>query len=347
MKVNKKIISNITKCYAISPLRFKEKEHVLVSAERIGRCILFDMDGNEIDTVWSDRGGVMTMGQVPGSDGQFLAIHQFFSPNESKEAKIVIVTPVAKGNWEIRTLVELPFVHRFDIVNRNGINYLIACALKSGHEENWSMPGRVFAAVLPKDLSNYNENNQLELKVIKEGLLKNHGYYHLKEDGLNKSIISADNGVFVFTPPEAADGEWEIKQLIDSPASDAVLLDLNEDGEKELLVLSPFHGDTITIYKKNAEKYVKVYESDPPVPFLHAIYAGIICGKPSVVIGHREGNKNLMVYTYNQEEKKYQAEVIDQNCGPANVCYFKKDGKDVILSTNREIDEVAMYTLEP
>ena len=88
-------------------------------------------------------------------------------------------------------------------------------------------------------------------------MLKNHGYYRVEDNGVTTCIISADNGVFQFIPPASADGEWEIKELLSEPASDAVLIDLDGDGEKELGVLSPFHGDEISIYKKG-----RVYTCD-------------------------------------------------------------------------------------
>ncbi|PXV90305.1 hypothetical protein C8E03_105215 [Lachnotalea glycerini] len=347
MKVNKKVISNLDKCYSIAPLIYEGKQHFLVAAEKTDRCILFDDDGNEMDTVWTEPGGAMSMVQVPKSNGQFLATQRFYSPNDSKESKIVIVTPVSKGDWEIRTLVKLSHVHRFDIVSRNGVNYLIACTLKSGHEykDDWSMPGKVYAAVLPDDLSVFDEEHQLKMKVIKDNMLKNHGYYRVSDNGLKTCIISADCGVFQFIPPESPKGDWSIKQLLDTPASDAVLIDLDLDGEKELAVLSPFHGDQISIYKRVNGTFEKVYEYDKAAEFTHAIYGGMLCGRPTVVIGHRKGERNLMAFTYNATEKTYQVEIIDKDCGPANVYHFVKDNKDILISTNREINEIAMYTL--
>ena len=237
MQVEKKVLANLTKCYSIAPLTYQGRFHFLVAAEKTDRCILFDETGKEVDTVWEGPGGVMTMVQVPGSDGQFLATHKFYSPNDSKEAKLVTVTP-ADGVWEVKTLAELPFVHRFDILVRNGVKYLIACTLKSGHayKDDWSCPGKVYCAVLPDDLSTFDEAHPLPLTVLKEGLTKNHGYARTEDGGMDTAVISCENGIFQFLPPEQKNGEWEIRELLDVPASDAVLLDLDGDGGAELVV---------------------------------------------------------------------------------------------------------------
>ncbi len=349
MKVEKKIIGNLTKCYSIAPLTYQGKEHFLVAAEKQDRCIMFDLDGNEEDTLWTGPGGVMSMVQVPGSNGQFLATHQFFSPNDSKDARIVVVTPKEEGGWEVKTLVDLPHVHRFDIIERGGVRYLIACALKSGHEykDDWSMPGKVYAAVLPDDFSDYNADCQLPLEVIKDDMLKNHGYYKVVEDGVETSVISCDSGVYQFYPPKKMGDKWEIIPLLNTAASDAVLVDLDGDGEKELAVLSPFHGPDISIYKKIDGSFKKVYTYEKPADFTHAIYGGLLCGKPAVVVGHRQGSRDLIAFTWDEKNSAWTYEIIDHDCGSANVYHYTSQGKDVIISTNREIDEIAMYRLEP
>lgn len=347
MNVEKKVIGHLTKCYSIAPLHYQGRDHLLVAAEKQDRCILFDMDGNEEDTLWTEPGGVMTMQQVPGTDGQFLATHKFYSPNDSKEAKIIVVTPKGKGNWERRTLLDLPFVHRFGIFERNGVRYLIACALKSGHEykDDWSMPGKVFACELPEVLSGFDDEHQLKMEVIKDGMLKNHGFTTVQENGVTSAVVSCDNGIFLFTPPAARGGKWEIEELLNEPGSDAVLVDLDGCGEKELTVISPFHGQFITIWKKQNGKFAKAYEYEKPAEFSHSIFGGLLCGKPAVVIGHRKGERDLLLFTWNEEKHAFQSEVLDHDCGSANVYHYVYGGKDHILSTNREIDEIAVYTL--
>lgn len=347
MKVEKKVIGQLEKCYSIAPLHYQGKDHILAAAEKTDRCILFDIEGNEADTVWTEPGGVMTMVQVPGTDGQFLSTHKFYSPNDSKESKIVIVTPVSKGNWEVRTLVDLPHVHRFDILTRGGIRYLIACTLKSGHDckEDWTQPGKVYVAKLPDDLSGFYEGNQLPLTVLMDSMLRNHGYFRMEKDDILSGLISADNGVFEVVPPENADNRWEVRKLLDVSASDGVMIDLDGDGELEIILIEPFHGSQIRIYKKRGGEYEKAYEYPKPAEFAHAIFGGILLGRPAVVIGHRRGARDLIVFTWDELSGTWQFRVLDSGCGAANVYKYTHNGKDILISANREIDEVAMYLL--
>lgn len=349
MKVTKKVIARLPKCYSLAALHYQGKDHFLVAAEKVDRCLLFDLDGNLEDTVWEEPGGVMTMVPVPGTDGQFLATHKFYSPNDSKDAKIVVVTPEADGEWQVRTLADLPHVHRFDILERNGVRYLIACTLKSGHEyqDDWSLPGKVYGAVLPDDLGGFDEGHQMELEVLQDQMFKNHGYYRTEEKGTQSALISAENGIFQFIPPENADGPWEITSLLDTAASDAVLIDLDGDGEKELAVLAPFHGDEISVYKKQNGRFCKVYEYEEPAEFTHAIFGGTLGGTPAIVVGHRKGKRNLLAFTWNTDSGSYEVQVIDKGCGSANVMKYHYAGADILISANRETDEVAMYRIEP
>jgi len=346
MKVNKIKTHELEKCYAICPLSYNGSEHILVAAEKVNKCLLFDLDGSLEETVWDEPGGTMTMVQVPGSNGEFLATHKFYSPNDSKEAKIVRVTPRGKNDWEVKTLTDLPFVHRFDIVERGGVRYLIACALKSGHEckDDWSSPGKIWVGELPEDLNAYDENHQLELTVLKDGLLKNHGYCRVEENGITWSAVAADNGIFKVVPPAEKGGEWTVETLTEDAASDMTFADFDGDGELEMLVMTPFHGEIVKIYKKVDGAYTCVKTFDRTYEFAHGIWGAEILGKGVAIIGHRKAERDLLACTWDGND--YVMEVLDHNVGPANVRVYDKNGKTGLVSTNREIDEIAFYEIE-
>lgn len=350
MNIEKKVISHLNKCYAMSELPYQGKHCFLVAAEKHDPCYLFDEGGTQLETVWTEPGGVMTMTPVPGAEGQFLATHKFYSPNDSKDAKIVVVTSDGNCGWNVRTLCEAPFVHRFGVLERNGVQYLLVCCLKSGHEykNDWRFPGACYASELPKDLSVFDESHPLTLTPIKVGMLRNHGYSQIRLNGHDAAVVGCEQGTFLFTPPAAPGNDWEIKQLCGVPSSDSVLIDFDGDGKLELGCISPFHGNSLTIYHLDEfGNYIPCWKYGAPeaeTEMLHATWSGELLGKPTWAVGWRKGTKCTIAVTY--EGGAYKTEFIDRDTGCANLMHFvNAAGQDVLVGTNREIDEVAMYTI--
>lgn len=102
-------------------------------------------------------------------------------------------------------------------------------------------------------------------------------------------------------------------------------------------------GDRICIYRQKNGGFEKAYTYEKKAEFSHSIYGGMLGGRPAVVIGHREGERNLIVFTWNKKAQSFEAQLLDKDCGSANVYKFSEDGEDYIVSTNREIDEAALY----
>ena len=46
MKVEKKVMGTLEKCYSIAPLHYNGKDHIQVVAEKQDPCRLFDLEGN-------------------------------------------------------------------------------------------------------------------------------------------------------------------------------------------------------------------------------------------------------------------------------------------------------------
>ena len=112
-------------------------------------------------------------------------------------------------------------------------------------------------------------------------------------------------------------------------------------------MLSPFHGDTLTVYKKQDGAFREVYRHAKRLPFLHAIWGAEIGGKVYGFIGNREEDRDLIAIYYDPAKGAYVYDTLDQGAGAANVMHFRTEGKDVLLAANRETDEIALYMLDP
>ena len=343
MKAEKKVIGSLEKCYALGTFRYDETDHIVVAAEKRNPCYCFDLEGNFCDTLWEGPGGVMTVTQVPGQP-VLMATQKFFSPNDSAEAKIVYYRKI-DGAWVCEVLCNLPFVHRFGVLQSAGKYYLIACTLKSAHafKNDWTCPGRIWVAPFPEDITQYNEDNPLPLTPLVSGLYKNHGFEICHEGSDTFAMVACENGVYKINPPASPDADWTSELLLETPASDILYLDFDGDGERELLVLSPFHGDTLCIYKMAEGVFKEVYRHPKRLPFLHAIWGAEINGRVYGFIGNREESRDLFAIYW--DGKQYVCDMLDQGAGATNVMYYHVDGKDMLLAANRETDEIAIYTL--
>lgn len=353
MKTAKRVIGHLKRCYALAPLRDRGELYFLAASELPEPCLLYGTDGELREVVREKAGGTVAMVQVPGTDGCFLAVNRFYSFNDAADAVITLYTRVedgrtGRGRWEACTLAALPYVHRIDIVERGGVRYLVACQLKSGQnfEGDWSCPGRVYAAVLPEDLSGYDEGNLLELELLKDGLLKNHGYSRTGTEEAPACLVSSESGIFRFLPPASPGLGWTEELLCADPASDAVLVDLDGDGVEELCTITPFHGDRVCIYHRSGPGWERICETEQSLPFCHAIYGGPLSGQNVLIIGQRAGSRDLLVFVFDREQGQYVCRTLDHGAGSANVMVCRSGGQDVIVSANRETDEIAMYTVD-
>lgn len=344
MKLVKKKTYPMEKCYAITPLEYNGSSHIVVAAEKTDACMMFDGEGNYEETIWTEPGGTMSLVQWPGSNGIFLASQRMYSPNDSKDAEIVMVSPKLKGGWSVTTLAKIPFVHRFDVLEVGEKHYLIASTIKSEHKhkEDWSSPGQVLVAELPLEFS---PNDKLEFTVIKEGLLRNHGYCRQENSDGEYSVVSAENGVFSVMPPTNCNSHWEVTCLLEEAISDIAFVDFDGDGKDEMITLSPFHGDTIRVYHANEHGYEMIYEYPHKVGFVHSLWAGILQGKPYAIIGHRKGeSRDILGFSY--QKGAFRVDVLDKDVGSTNILHYVRNSQDCMVSTNREINEIAFYDIE-
>lgn len=340
MKITKETLCALPFCYAVTTLQRDGKTYYLMATDGQGPCYAFDSETLERETVWEGPGGTMSLVEIPGSNGEFLAVQNFMPGFQAAGAEIVHVKKAGDG-WHVSTWVKIPYIHRFDILGRGGVRYVLFCTLctTKKDENDWSSPGGLYVAQLPDDFS-----TPPELKQIAGGMTCNHGYCKVERDGWSWALTACDQGLYEVCPPEHPGGEWEVKQIMSHRISDSALCDIDGDGEEELATIEPFHGNAFVVYKKKDGAYQEIYRYPNKMAFCHVVWGGTLRGEPVFLGGCRAEEKELFLLRW--KDGKIQEEILEKGKGPSNVAVVHGAKRDTILTANRESGECALFHAE-
>ncbi len=336
MRFEKRITVELPLCYAAGAVTVGGTVRLLFAPDGPGPCYAVDPVTGDRETVWSGPGGTMSLVPLPGTDGDLLAVQGFFPDFKAEGAGIVRVRR-GTGGWTVEPFLELPFVHRFGLIEGSGTRYLVAATLCSGKEyvDDWRSPGAVLAGELNDDFS------PPALSPVLPALHKNHGF--CITDGGKAVLVSGEEGLYELAPPERPGGTWAVRQIFDRPVSDIAVCDIDGDGLDELAAIEPFHGDTFTVYKPRGSAYEPLYRIPEPLPFCHAIRGGALRGGPAFLGGNREGRRELFVLRFRNGE--FVKETIEAGKGPSNVCVVPGPAYDLLAVASRETGEGAVFVV--
>jgi hypothetical protein len=342
MEFTKQVIDDIFKCYSVNALEIDGETQLVFAAEGPGSCHVYSGEGfANKKTIWEGDGGTMSVVSIPDVEGYFFVSKGFYSMVEAETSGVYLVRYKA-GEFIEERVIDLPFLHRFEVLTVGDKRYFLGAALHSGKKdkEDWSNPGKLFVAEIPFDLD--SEMN-IELKVLKEGLYKNHGFNKGVWKGIESVFVASEEGVLAITPPQGNQEEWSLEQIFTHPVSDVAAIDIDGDGELEFALFSPFHGPQIDIFKKIDGEYKSVYQYPKAMNFYHAIFADTIQGVPSFVLGARQEDMDLYVVQYDQKAAAFKTILLDTQVGSSNAKIIHTKKGDLVMSANRQIGQAAIY----
>lgn len=342
MQIEKKHLDDIKRCYAAANIPMFGKNYYVFASEDPGICceMFSGQDFEDKEVLWTEPGGCMSIMPIPGREGEILAVQEFYLKVSPSKSKIVWGKYDPESGWAFQDVLHLPFLHRFGIFEKGENLYLVCATIAETkeHKEDWRVPGKIYAGLIPEDL-----DQGVELEEVVGGLFRNHGYWQTVENGETVGYFGSDQGILRLTAPDTLGGDWNQEMILEGAIGEIATLDIDGDGQVEIMTIEPFHGDTIRIYKKQDGAYAPVYEYGGKVDFAHTLVGCNLLGKPTFVAGIRREDAELIAVQW--EDGAFKTTVIDQGSGPANVAVVNEEGRDLILAANHTANEAAVYII--
>lgn len=335
MEFIKKHLDDMKRCYCASHMTLNDELCIFLASEDPDvACNMYSGKNFENkQNVWTKPGGCMSIVQIPGTKNEFLAVQEFYLKVSPSQSKIVRAT-YNDGQWSFTDVVKKEYIHRFGILQKDGVNYLVFATIADEKKEknDWTHSGSIYAGVLPT-----SADEPFTYQRIYEGLFRNHGFWQTKENGEDVIYFGSDQGILKLWN----DGNWQTQTILEGQIGEIATVDIDGDGQVEIMTIEPFHGNAIHIYKNIDGRYQRVWTYDNEIDFAHTLVGCTLAGKPTFVAGIRRMDAELFVVQY--EDGEYKVTIVDQGVGPANVNVVNQEDRDLIIAANHTANEACVY----
>ena len=291
----KQVILEIEAVYTANAFNVGSEFYIGAGSETKPEVYLYDIKTGNTSQVSGSPGGMMSFLPVPGNPDLFVSIMGLFPPFIGGEAGLFMHRRI-NGEWKTDRALHLPFAHRCEILNRAGKNFLFAATVSTYKEnpQDWSNPGELHIIELDD-----TPGATWESRVIDKSVTRNHGMTRTRINGNETICVSGKEGIFYL---EQDPGEnWVIRPMFEREVSEMTFIDLDGDGQDELVTIEPFHGETLNIYKNTGKKWE--WRFSDSLSFGHGISSGFVQQKPVIVVGNRSGSLALNHFPFTTFQK--------------------------------------------
>lgn len=341
MEFAKQKLADVQLGYFITHLHLDGHDRILAAPEGPGSVLAFASPGFEPRVVAPEPGGCMGFAPLPGRDDAFLMITRFYPIFQSEGAGIDLFTAGSglEEPWRGRRIIDLPFVHRIAVVGNGAEHFLVAAPVCGGKDfqDDWSRPGQTYVAPVPDD-----PEGPWDLAPVLDPIHKNHGLTVGVFRGADCVFLAGSEGLFALKVPRPGERGWIGEKILDHEISEIQPADLDGDGVDEMVVIEPFHGDTMAVYKDVAGTWTRVWSA--PLAFGHGLWAGELGGERVVIVGNRSGDGDLVCHrVVSTNPFRMEPQVVDHGSGTTNVDVMETLDGQVLVASNPGHEEYALY----
>lgn len=342
MKVKKIKLADLPLVYAVTSIKLHGQDYFLAASELEGEgsnCLLLHPKTGKCSRIWSRPGGVMSLIPVPGDEGAFLSIDEFYPVFKSEKASINLTRLTGSEEClhaQKKNICNLPYTHRITLLEETDGLFLAAANLCRSKKfvEDWSDPGGIHIGAY---------GDHVVLQEVYHGLSKNHGMYTQKTPAGDVLWIGAHEGLFRCS---REGGRWITKQILNEEISDLWMYDIDGDGEQEIAVIRGFHGNEAAILKNRHGKYEQL--AAVPLNFAHVVWLGALCGSMYMVTASRGGEMELAMHQIQCRNGgcELATTVLDKGTGATQIAVLGDEREAMICAANHESGTVDLYMLE-